>query len=145
MFRFLLCLSTAAALFTDCAHGTGAFHIDELSARPNDIVQRGQSVTFHLVYTVPQGLYIPSANVAMTMTVDNYVMPIRRSAYAHNSIFAGQHNYTTRFAIPLGVSGRIRAVANFYNVSGEQLMCTRWDATVPYASLYTKKKWSLFG
>lgn len=145
MFRYLLCLSTVAALFTDCAPGTGAFHIDELFAQPNDIVQRGQSVTFRLAYTVPQGLYVPSAHVALTMTVNNYVLPARRSEYAKNQIFPGQHNYTTTFAIPLGVSGRILAVANFYNVSGEQLMCTRWNATVPSASLYKKKKWFLFG
>ena len=131
MLRSLIYLATATASFTDCAPDTGLFKINELSSQPNSIVKTGHPVTFRIIFTVPHGPYIPSANVAVTTSVDRIVLPIRRSTYTNNPMVSKQYNYTSTFTMPIGVYGRIRAIANFYNESGTQLMCARWNA---YAS-----------
>jgi hypothetical protein len=138
---FLVYLLTTAvsSSFTDCAPETSLLTIDELSANPNSIVAVGQPVTFRILYTVPRGLYIPSANVDVTTIINGYVMPIQRSTYSSNPLTAKQYNYTTTFIIPLGVSGRIHSVANFYNASGTQLMCARWIAFVKSTTNSRKK------
>ena len=146
MISFILLWTAATASFTDCAPDTSLFRIDELSSQPNSIVKTGQPVVFRIVYTVPYGLYVPSITVSMTSSINNIVLPIRSSVYANSSVVAKQYNYTSSFIIPAGIYGRILTVANFYNTSGTQLMCARWNAYVPYP--YKKKKgWltSLFG
>ena len=131
MISIILLWTVATASFTDCAPDTGLFKINELSSQPNSIVKTGHPVTFRIIFTVPHGLYIPSANVAVTTSVDRIVLPIRRSTYTNNPMVSKQYNYTSTFTMPIGVYGRIRAIANFYNESGTQLMCARWNA---YAS-----------
>jgi hypothetical protein len=129
LYLTLVGLSLITASFTNCAPDS-ILTINELSATPTSIVSVGQSVTFRIVFTVPQGLYIPYANVAVSTNVNGHIMPIRRSTYTDNPMIAKQYTYASTFTIPPGLWGRAISYANFYNASGTQLMCARWSAFI---------------
>ncbi len=108
----------------DCGAGTSLFKITEISQSPDAQVTACQNVSMNLFYTVPEEIHGGKATTSLSLnglpltpTVDDLctktVCPIAM----------GDHDGSSWFSFPSGVTGKITTKITWEDMEGRQLLC----------------------
>lgn len=121
---FLALLATTSASITDCGGGAAAFKITELAQDPPSTVGTGQNVSLTLKYTVSEE--VTAGRVVKSVTY-NYIPfePTEEDLCANAAcpLTPGDHDGSTWYEWPSGVSGLIDSKVEWYDMKDNLLLC----------------------
>jgi len=125
----LVSLSTLTnAAITNCATPAqpSLFTIDALSQTPSDTITAGQNMTLNLLYTSPTTI---TAGSVTTSTTYNFLPLTPTVTDLCESIECplnpGQHDGSTTYPFPVGVSGTLSIKIIWSNIDSLQLLCLK--------------------
>ena len=125
-----LCLTLAAASFTNCATYSRSLPIYELYAEPPSVVAAHQPMNFRIQFVVPPTTWVPHGYVEITTSWFGVPVATERSAlsdYVQTPLYPDLYTIEDHIVGPSGIWGRMTREFNVYNASGSQLLCTRWN------------------
>ncbi len=127
MFRlgvFLAALVTTTSSIEDCGGSSAAFKITELAQDPPSTVGAGQNVSLTLKYSVSEE--VTSGRVVKSVTY-NYIPfePTEEDLCTNAAcpLTPGDHDGSTWYLWPSGVSGLIDSKVEWYDLKGNLLLC----------------------
>jgi hypothetical protein len=125
-----LCLTLAAASFTNCATYSRSLPIYELYAEPIGIVAAHQPMNFRIEFVVPPTTWVPHGYVEVKTSWFGIPTATERSAlstYVQTPLYPDFYIIEEHLVGPSGVWGLVTREFNVYNASGSQLLCARWN------------------
>jgi hypothetical protein len=127
MFRlgvFLAALATATGTIEDCGGSSSLFKITDLSQDPPSTVGAGQNVSMTLKYSVSEE--VTAGRVVKSVTY-NYIPfdPTEEDLCTNAAcpLMPGDHDGSTWYLWPSGVSGLIDSKVEWYDLKGNLLLC----------------------
>lgn len=131
----LVSLATAfAALFSlnttsvsDCAAGKSVFQINSQGFGPEPPVA-GQNVTLWIDYTVPDGVTVNAGKAKYSVTYNGIPFPASTEDLCTQITcpqVPGTYNITSTSEWPSGLSGKIVTKIQWYDDSGNELLCSQ--------------------
>lgn len=126
----LLALSTmtANASISNCATPAepSLFTIDALSQIPSDTIVAGQNISLNLLYTSPTTV---TGGSVTTTTTYNFLPLTPTVTDLCESIECplapGQHDGSTTYPFPVGISGTLNVKIIWSNIDSVQLLCLK--------------------
>lgn len=121
---FLAFLATAAAAIEDCGGGAGLFTITELSQDPPSSVGAGQNVSLTLKYTVSEG--VTAGRVVKSVSYNFIPFQPTEEDLCINApcpLTPGEHDGSTWYDWPSGISGYIDSKVEWYDLQNNLLLC----------------------
>ena len=118
-----LALATAYASVTNCAP-TSVFQITQLAIQPSEAVTSGQNVSLDLFYTSP--VQVDSGSI--TTSVKYNFIPLTPTvgplcASVPCPIEVGDHDGSSWFVVPTGVTGNVVTKIVWTDVNSKELLC----------------------
>ena len=116
------------AVITNCATPTepSLFTIDSLSQTPSDTIIAGQNMTLNLLYTNPTTV---TGGIVTTSTTYNFLPLTPTVSDLCESIECplapGQHDGSTTYPFPVGLSGTLNVKIVWSNIDSVQLLCLK--------------------
>ena len=135
--RFLLPILALAAMLrtnqtrvdatiADCGAGASLFTITQLSQDPPDTVVAGQNTTLTLLYTAPEEIAAGTVTKSVTLNFIPF-SPTTEDLCANAAcpITVGEHDGSSWFLFPDGVSGTLVSTVKWQDTTGKQLLCIK--------------------
>jgi hypothetical protein len=119
-------LPTADATIVDCGAGGSLFTITKLSQDPPDTVSTGQNTTLTLFYTAPEE--ITAGTVTKSITLNFIPFSPTTEDLCTNApcpITVGDHDGSSWFLFPEGVSGTLVSTVKWQDTAGRLLLCIK--------------------
>ena len=126
MFALLALITLVSGSITDCGAGQGIFTITDLKMDPPSSVAANQNVSLVLKYTSPVLVTGGTAKTAITL---NFIPFQPSSEDLCTKVFCpvqvGQHDASSFYIFPSGVSGRIITEIRWFDLTGRLLLCIK--------------------
>lgn len=117
-------LATASATIKDCGGDKALYKITELSQDPPSSVATGQNVSLTLKYIVPD--MVIGGRVVTSVTYNYLPLKPTEENLCINTecpITPGEHDGSTWYEWPSGVSGVVVSKVQLYDLSNNLLLC----------------------
>ena len=121
----LFSLSTSSV--SDCAAGKSVFQINSQGFSPEPPVA-GENVTLWIDYTVPEGVTVNGGNAKYSITYNGIPFPSSSEDLCTQITcpqVPGTYNITSTSEWPSGLSGKIVTKIQWYDESGNELLCSQ--------------------
>lgn len=135
-FLFAALAAFAAATISDCGAGKSLFTITELSQSPADTVSAGENTTLTLLYTAPEEIPAGTATKSVTLNFIPFSPTVEDlCANAPCPITVGDHDGSSWYLFPSGVSGTLVSKVVWADDQGRQLLCiqSKYSVKAPLA------------
>ena len=120
----LVAYALSSSGVSDCGNGNSLFQITKLTLDPPSTVMAGQNVSLGLVYNSPQ--VITNGTVKNSVTYNFIPLSPTVSNLCDSTdcpITVGQHDGSSSYPMPTGLSGSLKSQIVWYDDAGNQLLC----------------------
>jgi len=120
-------LTPSAGVVSDCGQGKSIFQIKEQSFSPEPPVA-GQPYDYWFTYTVPEGVQVDAGTVKYSLTLNGLPFTPTVDDLCSQTACpktAGFYNESTTDTWPSGVSGKIVTKLEWFDASGNLLLCSQ--------------------
>ncbi len=119
--------SLSSSSVSDCAAGKSVFQINSQGFGPEPPVA-GQNVTLWIDYTVPDGVTVNGGQAKYSFTYNGIPFPASTEDLCTQITcpqVPGTYNITSTSEWPSGLSGKIVSKIQWYDESGNELLCSQ--------------------
>jgi hypothetical protein len=120
----LVAYALSSSGVSDCGNGNSLFQITKLTLDPPSSVMAGQNVSLGLIYNSPQTVY--NGTVKNSVTYNFIPLSPTVSSLCDSTdcpITVGQHDGSSSYPMPTGLSGNLKSQIVWYDDAGTQLLC----------------------
>jgi hypothetical protein len=124
LLKLLALIGAASATISDCGAGKSLFTITELSQDPPNTVKAGDNVSLTLLYSASEEITAGTATKSITLNFIPFA-PTTEDLCANTAcpITVGDHDGSSWYEWPAGVSGTVVSKVVWEDNQGRQLLC----------------------
>lgn len=120
----LIAYSLSSSGVSDCSNGKTLFQITNLNLDPPSTVMAGQNVSLSLLYNSPQVIANGTIKTSVTYNFIPFTPIVSNLCDSVNCpISVGQHESSSSYPMPTGLSGSLKTRIVWYDDADEQLLC----------------------
>jgi hypothetical protein len=120
----LVAYALSSSGVSDCGNGNSLFQMTNLNLDPPSTVMAGQNVSLSLLYNSPKVIANGTIKTSVTYNFIPFTPIVSNLCDSVNCpISVGQHDGSSSYPMPTGLSGSLKSQIVWYDDAGNQLLC----------------------